>query len=153
MAMAKVFHNSVPNCKVIHPDGRQIIFANGKCITTLKVDIDYLESLVAAGDQFVSVDPDCLEIDTEELTEAGRIKKLQNEAVEAYKAQVAAASALNSSSAQATGVLPMTSAQVVNAIESNGGGTPAESKSTDAGTSGVTGVTGVKVSLTPASAK
>jgi len=144
MAMAKVFHNSVPNCKVIHPNGRQIIFANGKCITSIKVDIDYLESLVASGDQFISVDPNELEIDTEDLTEAGRIKKLQREAVEAYKAQVALASAQVSKSTENQGVLPMTSAQVVNSLESNG------AASTESKPASLEGIAGAKVNLTPA---
>jgi len=131
MAIAKVFHNSVPNCKVVHPNGRQIIFANGKHITTLKIDIDYLESLVAAGDQYVSVDPNELEVDTDELTPEGRIAKLQREAVEAYKAQVALASAQESKSDQNQGVLPMTSAQIVNSIESNGAVPAAETKAVE----------------------
>lgn len=119
MAMAKVFHNSVPNCKVFHPNGRQITFANGKCITSIKLDIDYLELMVAEGDAYISIDPNEFEVDTDDLTEEGRVKKLQAEAVEAYKAQVALASKQESTSNQHQGVLPVTSSMLINSVESN----------------------------------
>lgn len=118
--MAKVFKNTVPNCKVFTPEGRQITFVHGKHITQIKKDIEYLNSIVEAGDQYVYIDPEESEVDVEELTAEGRMAKLKREAVEEYLATVAAATAKNSTSDQNIGVMPGTSSQMVNAVESNG---------------------------------
>lgn len=119
MPIAKVFHNHVKNCQVSHPDGRVTTFNNGKHITTIEKDIEYLQSLVDANDDFVFVDPECLEVDTEELTPAGIINKLKREAVEEFLAAQAAASATESTSDQGR-FNPGTSATLVNAVGSNG---------------------------------
>lgn len=123
MPLAKVFKNRVPNCKVFTPAGRQITFHNGKHITQIKQDIEYLEALVAGGDDYVFIDQNEYEIDTEDLTAEGMIKKLKREAVEEYLAAQAAASAQNSTSQQG-GLGAGTSKTVTpQAVESNGSAT------------------------------
>lgn len=120
MALAKVFKNRVPNCKVFTPAGRQITFHHGKHITQIQKDIEYLESLVAENDAYVFIDPNEYEIDTEDLTPEGMIKKLKREAVEEYLAAQAAASAQNSTSKQ--GELGAGTSKTVTpqAVDSNG---------------------------------
>lgn len=100
MAIAKVFKNQIQNCKVIHPDGRIILFFKGKHITTIKKDIDYLEELAQESGSYVFIDPEESEIDTEDMTEEGRIAKLKREAIEEYKAQQALAANHVSTSTQ-----------------------------------------------------
>lgn len=141
MAIAKVFKNHVANCRVSHPDGTIISFNHGKCITTHKKDIEYLQSLVDAGDTYVYVDPDEAEVDTEELSVEGRIAKLKREAIEEYKATLANMPASLGDSAPVTGnTLGMgTSGTVLNSLESNsattapGSSAPAENASIGAG--------------------
>lgn len=113
MAMAKVYKNRVPNCKVFHPKGRQITFIGGKHITQVKTDIDYLQSLVDEGDPHVYVDPEEHEVDTEELTPEGRMAKIKREAIEEFLAAQAAAANHNSSSDQSKDVKAGTSAQLM----------------------------------------
>ncbi len=96
MALAKVFKNQLPNCKVLHPDGRLVVFFNGKHISTNQKDIDYLTQLSEEPGSYVFIDPEEHEIDTEDLTPAGRIAKLQREAVENYIAQQKLAANTNS---------------------------------------------------------
>jgi hypothetical protein len=88
---AKIFRNHVHNCRVFHPDGRQIQFLAGKHVTTLSKDIDYLQSLVDAGDQYVYIDAKEFEVDVEELTPEGRLNKIKKQAIEEYLAGQAAA--------------------------------------------------------------
>jgi len=120
--IAKVFKNYVPNCKVFTPEGRQITFVNGSHITQIEKDIEYLQSCVDAGDQYVYIDPNEVEVNTEELTVEGRMAKLKREAVEEYLATVAAASAQNSISVQSD-LGAGTSKDLVTSIASNGAAT------------------------------
>lgn len=119
MSLAHVFYNQVKNCRVIHPDGRVITFTEGKCITQSQRDIDYLNKLVADGDDYVYVDPKELTVDTEDLTVEGYKRKIAREAVEAYKKEQAALVGRESFSQQ--GELGMgTTATLVAIVESNG---------------------------------
>lgn len=140
MAIAKVFKNRVLNCRVIHPDGRIIIFDNGSHITVLKKDIDYLQSLVDEGDAYVYIDHNEVEVDTEELSIEGRINKLKREAVEEFLA--AQAVKADSTSDTSTELKPGSSATLLNAIASNSGNTGAP----------VASSTGVQVTLPAAPA-
>ena len=111
--IAKVFKNRVPNCKVFHPKGRQITFVGGKHITQIKLDIDYLQSLVDEGDPHVYIDQDEFEVDTDELTVEGRVAKIKREAIEEFLAAQAAAANHTSSSDKSQGINPGTTAQLV----------------------------------------
>lgn len=122
--IAKVFKNHVTNCKVFTPEGRQITFVNGSHITQIKKDIDYLQSCVDAGDQYIYIDPNEVEVNIEELTVEGRTAKLKREAVEEYLAAQAAASAHSSTSTQG-GLGAGTSKDLVTSIASNGPATVA----------------------------
>lgn len=85
MAIAKVFKNRVLNCNVSTPEGRIITFIEGHHITTNKKDIEFLEKEITEGNNsFLYVDPDNLEVDTDELSEEGRIAKIKRLAVEEY---------------------------------------------------------------------
>ena len=153
MSLAKVFKNRVPNCKVFTPAGRQITFHNGKHITQIKGDIKYLEEVVANGDAYVYIDPAEVEVDTEELTPAGMVRKLKREAVEEYLATQAAASALNSVSEQkALGAGTSKTVSPIG-IESNGAATvaPGKTATVEAETPAVA-KTGIKVSIPATSA-
>lgn len=121
MALAKVFKNHVPNCKVFTPTGVQIVFHHGKCITQFKHEIEYLQSLVDAGDPYVYVDPEESEVDTDELTAEGRMAKLKREAVEEYLAKVTnTPPSIGDTPEGAGNKLGMgTSATLLNAIASN----------------------------------
>lgn len=112
MPIAKVFKNQIQNCKVVHPDGRIIVFFKGKHITTIQKDIDYLEEMAQEQGSYVYIDPEESEVDTEELTEEGRIAKLKREAIEEYKAQQALA-ATHSSTSTANDLTPGTSKTVM----------------------------------------
>lgn len=121
MAMAKVFKNRVPNCKVFHPNGRQITFIGGKHITQIEKDIKYLESLVAEGDPHVYIDPEEHEVDTEELTPEGRMAKIKREAIQEFLAEQARAANMVSNSVDKDKPQALnagTSATLVNAMES-----------------------------------
>ena len=100
MAIAKIFKNRIPNARVFHPDGRMVTFVSGKCITTVEKDIKYLQSLVDEGDAYVYIDPKEAEIDTEEMTEEGRLAKLKREAIAEFLEAQKAAASHNSSSTQ-----------------------------------------------------
>jgi len=100
MALAKVFKNRVANCKVFTPEGRQITFVNHKHITTIEKDIKYLTELVEEGDAYVYIDQNEVEVDTEDLSPEGQIRKLKREAVEEYLAQQARAAQHESTSVQ-----------------------------------------------------
>lgn len=120
MALAKVFKNRVPNCRISHPDGTIITFNNGKCITTLQRDIDYLNKVVADGDTYVYIDPEESEVDTEELTTEGMHAKLKREAVEEYIAMMNAPKLSGSNEeGSRTGINMGTSATVLNSVGSN----------------------------------
>lgn len=144
MAMAKVFCNHVPNCKVFTPNGRQIMFINGKHITQFQPDIDYLQSLVDAGDDYVHVNQAELEVDTEELTVEGRIKKLKREAVEEYLATVAAASGVQPGTQQAA-LNPGSSADLIAAVQSNGAATVTQDNVVHTPGAAVAPASGIKV--------
>ena len=121
MAIAKVFKNRIPNCRAATPTGRIIIFTNGQHITTYQPDIDYLEGLVAEGSNpYIYIDEDEKTVDTDELSVEGRIKKLKREAVEEYLATVATASASTEGTKQTGELGAGTSANLINAIQSNG---------------------------------
>lgn len=149
MSLAKVFKNRVPNCKVFTPAGRQITFHNGKHITQIEGDIKYLEEVVANGDAYVYIDPEEVEVDTEDLTPEGMVRKLKREAIEEYLAAQAAASALDSKSVQ--GDLGAGTSKTVSpvGVASNGAATVAPVKTVpvvEAETPAVA-ETGIKVSI------
>lgn len=88
MAIAKVFKNRVLNCHVSTPEGRLITFVEGHHITTIQKDIDFLEKEIEEGNNpFLYVDPNELEVDTDELSEEGRIRKIKRQAIEEYLKQ------------------------------------------------------------------
>jgi predicted HicB family RNase H-like nuclease len=100
MAIAKVFKNRIHNARVFDETGRMIIFYNGKHITTIQRDIDFLQKMVDDNDAYVFVDPNEVEVDTEELTEEGRIAKLKREAIAEFLAAQAAAAKHSSTSTE-----------------------------------------------------
>jgi hypothetical protein len=100
MAIAKVFKNRIQNARVFDETGRMIIFYNGKHITTIKRDIDFLQKMVDEGDAYVFVDPKEVEVDTEDLTDEGRIAKLKREAIAEFLASQKAAATHSSTSTE-----------------------------------------------------
>lgn len=98
MPIVKVFKNHIKNCKVVTPTGRHLAFFNGKHLTSVEKDIEYLTEMSKEEGSYVYIDPKEPEIDTEELTEEGRIAKAKREAVEEFKKQQALAANHNSNS-------------------------------------------------------
>lgn len=137
MAMAKIFRNTVPNCNVIHPDGRIVTFHGGKHITSIAKDADFLQQLADANEAGVFIDANEFEVDTEELTPEGMLKKIKREAVEEFLAQQKLAAQHNSSSAQGNVLGAATSANIVNSLESNGEATVKSAEPAPAATAGV----------------
>lgn len=129
MAMAKVFKNRVLNCHVSTPEGRLITFVEGHHITTIQKDIDFLEKEIAEGNNdFLYVDPNELEVDTEELSEEGRINKIKRQAIEEYLRNQKASS---NSHAVPSDVNPGTSATVNPETVDTSVGHPKDSLSDD----------------------
>lgn len=118
MAQAKQYFNRIPNCKVIHPDGRIITFYNFKHISTVKIDQDYLDELIQEPGSFVYIKEDEYEIDTDDFTEEGRIRKIKKEGIKEFLAQQERAAQMSSSSSS-EGLKAATTADVTPAKASN----------------------------------
>lgn len=104
MPIAHVFKNQIKNCKVITPEGRILTFFAGKHITTIEKDIEFLTAMSKEPGSYVSIDPKEPTIDTEDLTEEGRINRIKREAVaEFLEQQKRAANMISNSKPQELG--------------------------------------------------
>lgn len=70
-----VFYNTIKSCKTITDKGRTISFINGKYVTDVKEEIDYLEHEISLGNNHIYVKEGEEQLTSDELDPMKMLKK------------------------------------------------------------------------------
>lgn len=75
MSTLRVYRSTIPSVNVIMPNGKPLIFQNGYFYTDNEQDIAYLDYEIKLGHPHIYINPDQVEIQSEDLDPVNALKK------------------------------------------------------------------------------